>query len=356
MSAEFDWTGLKEISGFGGEYEETCRKMVKAGVEWLRAHPGADLRATHTPGVFPDLWGGTPDFKAFQDAMVEGGGDGDCTGAQVCVATHHAMLIHRKGWDEYAEMGRKDGANANMVAKALGVEPLTAELAVETAEAFADYFGRSACVGEGVCTAGDGTSVLVARHADLKPDGTHRRVDRSAIELMEDSKLVPIRLDVDKLRAVCKAHVSAGRAKFREAEEAFEKECNERHFHSDTKCPACGERIIVPGIGDDPVGYEEWYEENRPKEEGSQVPVWVRFGQGDAAVPIPYSPLRLANIFNVELRLHGIIRCAMLKMEDPHHVLVFIGEHWRACLVPRHDKPDPEPPADEVVAMEGGEP
>lgn len=356
MSAEFDWTGLKEISGFGGGYEETCRKMVKAGVEWLRAHPGADLRATHTPGVFPDLWGGTPDFKAFQDAMVEGGGDGDCTGAQVCAATHHALLIHRKGWDEYAEMGRKDGANANMVAKALGTEPVTAELVAKVACDFADYFDRSASFGEGVCAAGGGTSVLVAWHADLKPDGDHPRAKPSMVELMEDSKLVPVRLDLDKLRAVCKARVNAGRAKFREAEEAFEKECAERYFHSDMKCPACGERIVVPEIGDDPVGYEEWYEENRPKEESTAEPVWVRFGQGDAAVSVPYSPLLLANIFGAELRLGGTIRCATLKMEDPRHVLVFVGKHWRACVVPRLFRFDLDTPADEVEATEGGEP
>ena len=108
MSTEFDWTGLKEISGFGGEYEEACRKMVKAGVEWLRAHPNADLRCKYTPNIFPDLWDGTPDFQEFQDAIAHS--VDDCTGAMVCAATHHALLIHKNGWDEYAKMGRKDGA------------------------------------------------------------------------------------------------------------------------------------------------------------------------------------------------------------------------------------------------------
>ena len=33
----YEWEeGMDEISGFGGSYEEGCRKMVKAGVEETR--------------------------------------------------------------------------------------------------------------------------------------------------------------------------------------------------------------------------------------------------------------------------------------------------------------------------------
>lgn len=34
---EFDWPF--EISGFGGGYEDACRRMTIAAVEWLRKHP-----------------------------------------------------------------------------------------------------------------------------------------------------------------------------------------------------------------------------------------------------------------------------------------------------------------------------
>ena len=37
MSKEFEWPC--EISGFGGDYEQACRDMTKAGVLWLREHP-----------------------------------------------------------------------------------------------------------------------------------------------------------------------------------------------------------------------------------------------------------------------------------------------------------------------------
>ena len=30
---------MREISGFGGGYEQTCRNMLIAAVEWLDAHP-----------------------------------------------------------------------------------------------------------------------------------------------------------------------------------------------------------------------------------------------------------------------------------------------------------------------------
>ena len=98
--AEFDFEGLPEISGFGGGYEEACRKMVVAGVKWLRDHPGAQLKAVQVSRIYPDIWADSPDMEAMQDAMADAVG-GDATGAMVCATTKHALYIHRNGWEKY---------------------------------------------------------------------------------------------------------------------------------------------------------------------------------------------------------------------------------------------------------------
>ena len=114
MNGEFDWTGLPEISGFGGGYEAACRKMVRAGAEWLRAHPDAKIKADRIEGVYPDIWNPSPDLAAMQDAMAEAVGN-DCTGAMVCAATHHAICIHKIGWEKYAEELKKARAERKEV-------------------------------------------------------------------------------------------------------------------------------------------------------------------------------------------------------------------------------------------------
>lgn len=91
---EFDWTGLGEISGFGGGYEAACRSMVKAGVEYLRANPDKmPVQGERYP-------------REFQDA-VSSGTEG-ATGAMVGAASSHATYIARNGWDAYAaEMSKR---------------------------------------------------------------------------------------------------------------------------------------------------------------------------------------------------------------------------------------------------------
>lgn len=85
---EFDWTGLGEISGFGGTYEAACRAMTKAGVEYLRANPDK------MPAV------GERYLSELRNAVSrehEG-----ATGAMVGAACSHAIFIINNGWEEYA--------------------------------------------------------------------------------------------------------------------------------------------------------------------------------------------------------------------------------------------------------------
>lgn len=84
---EFDWTGLGEISGFGGEYEAECRKMTKAGVEWLRKN------------------GKPKNMGPIMDACAKV--CDDCTGAMVGEAAKHACFIFANGWEKYAKDMKK---------------------------------------------------------------------------------------------------------------------------------------------------------------------------------------------------------------------------------------------------------
>lgn len=102
VNKEFDWTGLGEISGFGGGYEQACRDMVVAGVKWLREHPNADLKARKATLLYPDLRSASKDMDEFQDVIAAACKEG-ATGAMVCAATKHAFFIHRKGWEEYCK-------------------------------------------------------------------------------------------------------------------------------------------------------------------------------------------------------------------------------------------------------------
>ena len=43
---------MGEISGFGGGYEEACRKMVLAGLDWFDANPDADPQFHGYEGIY----------------------------------------------------------------------------------------------------------------------------------------------------------------------------------------------------------------------------------------------------------------------------------------------------------------
>lgn len=100
MNKEFDWNGLREISGFGGYYEASCRRMARHGVEWLRENKGQIPPCDKT---CKEYYGG----KAFQDwyfgpfEHAVASACEDCTGAMVGAASNHAYYIFSHGWETY---------------------------------------------------------------------------------------------------------------------------------------------------------------------------------------------------------------------------------------------------------------
>lgn len=96
MTEKYEYTkDMRELSGFGGSYEETCRRMAVAGAIWLDMHPGELARWRERYDHQDD-----PQYRAFKDAIAAVAPG--CTGAMHGAAVSHACNIHFMGWDAYA--------------------------------------------------------------------------------------------------------------------------------------------------------------------------------------------------------------------------------------------------------------
>jgi len=98
--------GMAEISGYGEEgdpqgvaYEETCRAMVRRGMQWMDAHPDAD------PCFGSD---GTKNSDAieFSQALVDGSQD-EATGAMFTKTAEICLWAKENGWDAYVALMRR---------------------------------------------------------------------------------------------------------------------------------------------------------------------------------------------------------------------------------------------------------
>ena len=105
---KYDYSKVKgEISGFGGGYENDCRKMVIAGLEWCDKHPEAELSYKEFNGIYGITTGESEDMKLCQDVMFEVVNN-DCTGAMTHAAMTHLVFIRKNGWDKYMEEMNKE--------------------------------------------------------------------------------------------------------------------------------------------------------------------------------------------------------------------------------------------------------
>jgi hypothetical protein len=92
---------MGEISGFGGEYERTCRAMLVAGLAWLAAHPDANPVFYEYKGIVGVLGEGNDDAKALSNAVVNA--VEDCTEIMYHAVISACMFIKKNGWDGYKE-------------------------------------------------------------------------------------------------------------------------------------------------------------------------------------------------------------------------------------------------------------
>lgn len=99
---------MGEISGFGGGYEDCCRRMLQAGCHWLEAHPNANPQFKGSKGVFGLILEDNPEAAALTEAVIDGSYDPETKQKESTGAMHHAVilrLLHIKkvGWAKYVE-------------------------------------------------------------------------------------------------------------------------------------------------------------------------------------------------------------------------------------------------------------
>lgn len=87
---------MREISGFGGDYEAECRKMLRRGLLWLDEHPGADIRYNNG-SVF------SPSNQETADLEEVVTGNSLPSGAMLGTVLVHLYWIHTHSWKEYME-------------------------------------------------------------------------------------------------------------------------------------------------------------------------------------------------------------------------------------------------------------
>jgi hypothetical protein len=99
---------MDKIFGFGDGYEETCRKMLLAGLEWLDAHPHADPKFRRSPNIYGIIKADNEDAKALS-AAIEAGSGGDCTGAMHQAVVSHCLFVKLHSWKAYvAKMSERN--------------------------------------------------------------------------------------------------------------------------------------------------------------------------------------------------------------------------------------------------------
>jgi hypothetical protein len=104
MTTKYSYTNdMQEISGMGEGYEQTCRKMVIAGLEFWDTQP-----ATFYPRYreFENVYGlcidDNEDAKKLSEAVVKAV-EGDCSGAMHQATISHILFIKKNGWEKYKE-------------------------------------------------------------------------------------------------------------------------------------------------------------------------------------------------------------------------------------------------------------
>jgi hypothetical protein len=92
----------KEISGFGGEYEKTCRNMVIAGAIFLDSNPESKLKFIEYENLSGFVKANNEESKDLTDFMFKASLN-DCTGAMMQACVHHVLLIARDGFKKYID-------------------------------------------------------------------------------------------------------------------------------------------------------------------------------------------------------------------------------------------------------------
>jgi len=111
--ARFTWIPeMGEISGFGGGYEDACRRMMQAGVTYreqtpvdvaalavLVTLPRATEEGSEDEAVAAQRAVGKAAYARLQDAVAAA--EDGCSGAMVGASSQHAWIVFSQGWAVY---------------------------------------------------------------------------------------------------------------------------------------------------------------------------------------------------------------------------------------------------------------
>jgi len=104
---KYKWQpGMGEISGMGGSYEQGCRAMLIAGLEYLDDHPNLDPRFKGWKGAYGVLVDDNEDAKKLDKAVLDAV-DRECTGAMHHAAIETILWIRHNGWKRFVDSMRE---------------------------------------------------------------------------------------------------------------------------------------------------------------------------------------------------------------------------------------------------------
>lgn len=103
---------MGEISGFstdgeqGAFYEETCQKMLEAGVSWILGHPAFEFDAEGYQNIVGIVYPNNPDTQELMRTIIDASkkspdGPVEATGAQVHAVMLRLGYIATHGWPKY---------------------------------------------------------------------------------------------------------------------------------------------------------------------------------------------------------------------------------------------------------------
>jgi len=95
----YDWINeIGEISGFGGEYEESCRQMVTAGLKWLEQNEGPSTEFSTGDNVFAQIDEEADATDELRTHMVSAV-DMDPSPSMLHLCLKHTLYANEIGWE-----------------------------------------------------------------------------------------------------------------------------------------------------------------------------------------------------------------------------------------------------------------
>lgn len=103
----WEWTeDMGEISGFGGGYEESCKRYMRIALAYFCAFPDEFKRFLQEEKT-DDEKKALNKLEYQIGSVMDNGWDSGASGAQIMAAFSHAARVYRFGWESYKKEMRE---------------------------------------------------------------------------------------------------------------------------------------------------------------------------------------------------------------------------------------------------------